>query len=93
MPLPLSSQTQPGAQAWTYRSPLLSRPPHDGGPPQLGEGCSLPQEIVVEEKDPLLLTLGPGRQYRGGRHSAKMGLVGNWAQAGVFVHARVERAG
>ena len=72
-------------QAWTYWSPLLSRPPHDGGPPQLGEGHSLPQEIVVEEEDPLLLSLGPERQYRGRRRPPKLGLVGGWAQAGVCV--------
>lgn len=49
----------PGAQVWTYRGPLLSCLPHNGCPPQLGEGCPFPQELIVEEQDPLLLSLGP----------------------------------
>lgn len=65
MPFLRSSQTQPGAtgaQAWTHPSPLLSCLPHNGRPPQLGEGCSFPQELIVEEQDPLLLSLGQGEE-------------------------------
>lgn len=62
-PFSHGSQTQPGAtgaQARTYWSPLLLSLPHDGRPPQLGEGRSFPQELVVEEQDPLLLSLEQG---------------------------------
>lgn len=50
-----------GKEAWTYWSLLQSRPPQDGSPPQLRKGCPLPQEVIVEEQGPLLLSLGPGR--------------------------------
>lgn len=62
-PFSHGSQTPPaaaGARARTYWRPLLPSPPHDGRPPQLREGRSLPQELVVEEQDPLLLSLEQG---------------------------------
>ena len=55
-----------GWAAWTYGSPLPLRPAHDGSPSQLRKGRPLPQQVIVEEQDPLLLSLGSGRGGRQG---------------------------
>lgn len=84
------SQTQPGAtgaRARTYWSPLLLSLPHDGRPPQLGEGRSFPQELVVEEQDPLLLSLEQGT---GVNASGSAGAGWVWGGAGCqLVRARM----
>lgn len=67
------SQEPQGPGARTYWSPLLLSLPHDGRPPQLGEGRSFPQELVVEEQDPLLLSLeqGTGEGQAGGQRGIR----------------------
>lgn len=105
-PFSQGSQTQPGAtgaRARTYWSPLLLSPPQDGRPLELGEGCSFPQELIVEEQDPLLLSLEPGRGVNAsgsagaggggwGKASSKQGSGGELG-ASWCVRACVRRAG
>lgn len=90
--MPPSTQfLDPRCRLGPYRSPLLSCPPHDGSPPQLGEGCSLPQEIIVEEQDPLLHRWGQGDRSKR-RRTSPSGADGELG-AGWCAHLRVEAGG